>query len=609
MNPRGALTLLACTVAALSGCTPSNSARNDTPPRTPPRTPTVLSAREPRIDAIFGRELVVPVGVVGASGRVAWTLGGSAPVEIDPRTPLRAKLDDGREVSASLWYLSASREPRAPGASDRANSDPKLSVDERWMAVRSDALSWSASRATPDEPPPRDAVVLLRASLPEEGLGLGLWLNGLRHDVQWLMPIADADESSRGALRPTAPAPALGDSLAGEGLRRIVAREASHPTRRWRARLTIDGLGPADLAARPMPDPVVEALAAHNDERWRVALVRLWNADPDLAGRVRLALAGVIDFGEDPRLSGPAFRWMPAWAPDDARLDELRDALLARDASPAELRREAERFLDRRPALAAAVYDAGGLSDADSGLPITTAAIVNLGAQRSLAWLTSGQARPRELATLESLAAGKIAWWPDEPLTQPGEIQAHLGGAERALRVGPTRFSVRPPGLTLAPMEAEITMASFLGDAPAAPDASGVRAVLQRDRAGWTLIVRCATERAAGPAAGEEVRLWLGKSGRGATLISASPAMRSAPGAPGPGSAPERVRISVNEGEWAAAIRIPSSAIEPDGTLRLGLEHVGPRGLRWSWPNAMFPWQPDPGRAALDLRAWGGLEP
>jgi hypothetical protein len=593
MNARGALTLLAFVGAAVPGCAPS-APRVATEP-----APQALSTREPRIDAIAGRELVIPVGVVSASGRVAWMLGGSAPVEVDPRVPLRARLDDGREAQASLWYLSASA-PAAP-----REPAPNLSVDERWMDGRGRALSWSARRATPDEPPPRDAVVLLRASLPEAGLGLGLWINGRRHDVQWLLPLAPDDESARGALRPTAPATAMGDSLGGEGLRRIAAHEASHPTRRWRARLTLDGLGPADLIARPFDDPVVEALAAHADERWRIALVRLWNADPDLAGRVRVALAGVIDFGEDPRLAGAAFRWMPAWAPDDARLEELRDALLARDAAPADLRRAAERFLDRRPALAAAIIDAGGLSDADSGTPITTALVVNLGPQRSLAWIARSEARPRELAPAEPMSATRLMWWPDDPLTRDAEITAHVGTAERALPVGPTRPAARPPGLAIAPMRPEHTMASFLTEAPSPSDVSGVRAVLQRDRQGWALVVRCALDRAgsSGPAPGEELRVWLGKSGRGATVIAASPAMRAPPGSSEP------VRVSVGAAEWSATIRIPAGAIEPDGTLRLGLERIAPRGVRWSWPVSMFPWQSDPGRAAIDLRAWGSLEP
>jgi hypothetical protein len=33
---------------------------------------------------------------------------------------------------------------------------------------------------------------------------------------------------------------------------------------------------------------------------------------------------------------------------------------------------------------------------------------------------------------------------------------------------------------------------------------------------------------------------------------------------------------------------------------------VDGRGRRSAWPRPMLPWQDEPGRAALDTRAWGG---
>ena len=56
---------------------------------------------------------------------------------------------------------------------------------------------------------------------------------------------------------------------------------------------------------------------------------------------------------------------------------------------------------------------------------------------------------------------------------------------------------------------------------------------------------------------------------------------------------------------WSAWIDVPESAIDPQGILRIAFERVDARGVRSTWPRTCTPWCEDPGRASLDLRAWG----
>ncbi|MEX2218339.1 MAG: hypothetical protein WD749_06220, partial [Phycisphaerales bacterium] len=84
---------LALTAAVCTGCRGGRGLRAGA------RLPAAkLRALEGRIDAVPGRMLVIPVALEGA---------------FDPRRPVRARLDDGRRLSAALSWVSVS--PPAPG--------------------------------------------------------------------------------------------------------------------------------------------------------------------------------------------------------------------------------------------------------------------------------------------------------------------------------------------------------------------------------------------------------------------------------------------------------------------------------------------------------------
>jgi hypothetical protein len=70
-----------------------------------------------------------------------------------------------------------------------------------------------------------------------------------------------------------------------------------------------------------------------------------------------------------------------------------------------------------------------------------------------------------------------------------------------------------------------------------------------------------------------------------------------------PGAGPDKPT------RWLAIVPIPDDAVENETIVRLSLTRISPSGVRSSWPRAMLPWQSEPGRLALDLGAWSGLEP
>jgi hypothetical protein len=68
-------------------------------------------------------------------------------------------------------------------------------------------------------------------------------------------------------------------------------------------------------------------------------------------------------------------------------------------------------------------------------------------------------------------------------------------------------------------------------------------------------------------------------------------------------------RVATEKTRWSCWIPLPTTAIERDGALRIGIERVDERGVRAAWPRPMFPWQYEPGRASIDTRAWTQVKP
>ena len=67
------------------------------------------------------------------------------------------------------------------------------------------------------------------------------------------------------------------------------------------------------------------------------------------------------------------------------------------------------------------------------------------------------------------------------------------------------------------------------------------------------------------------------------------------------------VSHGVRDDRWHASVAIPASAIEPDGTLLIGVTRErgeGAQRRRWAWPVALLPWEEEPGRVSVTLTDW-----
>jgi hypothetical protein len=66
--------------------------------------------------------------------------------------------------------------------------------------------------------------------------------------------------------------------------------------------------------------------------------------------------------------------------------------------------------------------------------------------------------------------------------------------------------------------------------------------------------------------------------------------------------------IARSPDRWSFRLLLPASAVEPDGTLRLGVTRVDAALRRTTWPRASFPWQTSPARAAINTLSWDRTE-
>src|SRR5690606_26709274 len=58
---------------------------------------------------------------------------------------------------------------------------------------------------------------------------------------------------------------------------------------------------------------------------------------------------------------------------------------------------------------------------------------------------------------------------------------------------------------------------------------------------------------------------------------------------------------------WIVFVDLPQDAFEPDGTVIVGAERVGARGVRSVWPRPVLPWEEAPPRVAFDATTWRPL--
>jgi hypothetical protein len=585
---------------ALAGC-----ARTRAVPRGPDRpVAAAIRALEPRVDVVLGRRLVMPVEVQGT---------------IDARKQVTVRLEDGRRLTAHLYWLSARVDGRR----------------QEWMPP---VGRWSITPASADRLPTGTGIWVVAVDLPLDAQGQGLWINDTRVALNWL-----PDPGSLGA-EAEAWRPPLGEVSPNSPLMRMAREEVENPLRRWRYGLLLNGLQPesrppleldlgepaAGLGDAHFEDPVLEALARQTEARWQVALGNLWLASPAVAEQLKRRLVAAVDFGAfggGPRIAAPA------WPTSQEDMDALLGHLLNPRVSGAMHVERTVAWLDSQPAAAAWVMDDSGLRDAQSGRPVGLFGIANLTERATLAWATVGSwSEAVGLTTVEGLSLAQVAVAAPETRkpAQPGpaeatEVQLHAGKWATSRRIIWSPLPARPPGLRIEPLLRDWTMLAWLNgepDATMVPEPEWATAALlyraaienseglSEDR--WMLLVEArgiwgeATSIDA-----ESVRIWLGPTGSPtAVLKGTGSGLLLEERAPDQGLRGELrgAQVVRSDGKWIMQVPVPARCIESDGTLRIGMERIDARGQRSAWPRPMMPWQTEPGRVAVDTNAWGGIE-
>jgi hypothetical protein len=563
-----------------------------------------------RVDTLPGATLVVPLGLV----------------QVDPWHSLVARIDGGSRLEAKFWQVVV----RAP-ASGEAAEDTWLPAPGVWGTRPPNSRERSHL--------PTGTWVAVVA-MPADGKGRILTLGKRAYLINWL-PLARvlprADPANTEPLLDPWRAVADESMLADASLLLRARPEAVNPLTRWRFNLLINGLR-ADAASPDAPafkDPVIEAIARQNEDRWRVALAWLWSASPELAARVKQRLAAVVDFGNH--------TVAPAWSVDHVGLDRLLADLLNSAITPERRIELAEAWLTDQAGGVVWIVDDGGLLDDQRRAIIPTVAIANLQDRRTLVWAAAlGAPGAPEPNPVPSMATLKLVVPPatrlDDGPAPTRAVVAHVGRWSAEVPALAHKLPVTPPGFPVGPLLKDYSMVAWeqaqSGAAPAlvgpdwataamlhrpAPDPSAPPSAAQSRR--WELLVECRTSTSVTSIESlkkEAVRLFIGPSARPTAILRVDLTGTVTNETPrDPMAPPEmavplgRVEVSRAVDRWSFRLSLPPGAIESDGLLRIGMTRVDALGRRSAWPRPMLPWQQEPGRAALDTKAWraGAEEP
>ncbi|MEZ6242226.1 MAG: hypothetical protein R3B57_04215 [Phycisphaerales bacterium] len=559
----------------------------------PPTLAQTLRFAGGRIDAFPGRPMLIPV----------------IPQTSEPPPLVRLRLDDGREVDAELVGFEA----------DPPSIDPRL--PRLWLP---EPRVWTA--AAPSRGSDTARLWRLLVTPPSDAQGQGLWLEGRRIDLTWRPdPWTLAPANDPGAPWASPNPPEWRDDAIFAELCEI---DRHTPTRRWRWKLATGRLAPegpinAADAPRPIESPeqleralerspldvrALEAYADSLESLWRLALARLWRADPGVAAQVRARLAAAVELAPG--------QIVPAYAPLAISTERLLQDLTEPGLSDDRLVSLARAWLaDLPPALMWVVDDAGrpGLAP---GEVRPTIAVVNMAPtpQAVLTAVDAGGFRPDLDAAQprRAVVARPVVPAPAGRAPSFAAARVRVGADTKSIPLVPYPLPTSPPGLLVGPLQRDWTLDELQGaPASAAPPPDAITtALVHRDAGpeapsadGWRLYVECL---APAPSPEDAVTIWLGPYQRPHTVARVtSEGRRTDPRSPD--AQATWIDVSRAPDRWSFQIDVPPGAIDDSGVLRLAIERHDASGLRTAAPRRMLPWQTEPGRLAVDTKTWNGF--
>lgn len=422
-----------------------------------------------------------------------------------------------------------------------------------------------------------DGLKLLDGAGKPVGLGGGggpLWLDTIDKGREVLASAAAAVLAANPGLK-------------GSALREACAAALNAPGQSWRGACLITA-GDKGAVLKPKFDaPSAAVIAAQQEAMWAAGLGRLAKADAALAAKLAVRLLQVASIPA----GGSGERFVPVWAEADPH---LLDTLLT--APPLSVTTAVASFLAAQPDQIAWVRDDAGLKDAFTGSPLATIGVLSLTDKTRLATLTFDDqaAAAAEPVAVKPFAAVYLS----AAARQSGPTSAatlKIGGVSLPVQVAANPATAMPPGQLIGPFWADTTLASFRGERSI--QTQGIAgSLVPAIGGGWTLYLE--SRSIGSEAEAERFRVWAGPSGSPQLSID----ITTDGGAARIGSA--AVAVSRIPGGWCATVAIAPALIDSSGVIRLGVEHMAASGVRSTWPRPMLPWQTEPGRLAIDLKAW-----
>lgn len=570
--------LLSWLAAVAGGC---GHSRHATDPRDVAAGSLPQAVR--RLDVAWGTTVVAPAALVG-------TLSSSELAT--------ARMDDGRPVRFSTRWLGASAGP--------ASGQGWLPPVGVWTVAERDPrdagrAGTSEEAANPVGTRYAEFVVL---TIPPGASGQSVWVGDRRLELSWLPSSVYLTDANSGLSWDS---PLSQEMRQSRLVERAAADEALSPFRRWRSRLVRGELAPRELHTeigdpdtRPdvMSSPELEQIALQVEERWRVALARVFADSPELFRSLVGALTACAnlggiskaDAGITPITSG---EWTPVWPTDQTRLDELLAELLTPNLSPGLRRRTIEDFFDTLPRGAAWPADYAAGIDGRSRAPIPMIGLANF-TRTALAAAAKPLSNPNApgMITIPPMTGRVVPVWPWEDCPPLDRIRCDTGDAGVSIPVPLAATAVRPPGLLLGPLMRCWRLDTLVNGEPELSPTPPVAVSLMRsasatpsqrpEAAGWFLFMERDSE-----VTSARVEVWLGPAGGGRTPM-----------------------IVDHAGPRVKTVEIPREAVS-EGILLIGLRvsaaQISNQSPVLTWPLPILPWADEPARQALDLREWSGI--
>jgi hypothetical protein len=519
------------------------------------------------------------------------------------------QLDSAAPQQTPVWWL-------APVPAAVTDPTRELVTADRMRHWLGDNSVWAAAPINPANPPAPPGLPLI-ALPPEVGIANpAVRIDGVHPDLLWLAPQSGQFNFA---------APHTSPDLHANWLTAALALSIGQPWVFWRAELGHPDFK-RELRALPPADSLAVRLAEQRSGVWAVALQRLARADRDTARRLAIRLGGVIDFGAG--IAAPIWLgWPGPRTPDDGLRLLLAD-LLASDLTDRERAERAAAWLDSLPAGAAWVLDDAGLRDAAAKANVATVMMVNLTDAPAVASVTiDSAAAPAEMLTLRPMSATRIRvpMRAGEARSAARRLTFHIGPWRGHATVLGDAVPARPPGITIGPLQRDITMPVILASADTGqmplvtPDPDGLTAGLltraaadsTAARAGsWTVYLECLRPALADPASTSRdvVFIHFGPPNAPVATWRIDASGKSALSSPSRSITAGEVTFTSESDRYLLWAPVPAAAIEPDGRLRIGIvrERLLADGSfeRTAWPRAMLPWQTDSARLTIDLGAW-----